>query len=122
MHVSDWFPTLAALVNWKPSSDLKWDGMNMWPVLTGAAEPRPRTIYIPYRDQSVLRDGDWKLIERRAKNETKHELFDLAADPYETHDLAPQQPDRVAALAAKLTDIRKVDREQLPDDLRSLPE
>jgi arylsulfatase A-like enzyme len=121
LHVSDWFPTLAALVDWKPPTDLKWDGQNMWPVLTGVAESAPRTIYIPYRAQSVLRDGDWKLIERRAKNGVKHELFDLANDPYEKNDLAAAQPDRVAALAAKLTRIRQDDRQQLPDDLRGLP-
>jgi len=122
MHVCDWFPTLAALLDWKPASDLKWDGQNMWPVLTGAAEPTPRTIYIPYRNQSAFRDGDWKLIERRTKNGVKHELFDLTADPYEKSNLAASQADRVAGMAARLTETRKYDREQLPEDLREMPE
>ncbi len=70
----------------------------------------------------MLREGDWKLIERRAKDGTKHELYDLASDPYEKHDLAATQPDRVAALAAKLAEIRQADRTQLPEDLRRVPD
>lgn len=45
-------------------------------------------------------DGTYKLISYHDHVGT--ELYDLAADPGETHNLAAEQPDRVAALQAKL--------------------
>lgn len=49
---------------------------------------------------SALRDGQWKLLEYFEDGQA--ELFDLADDPYEAHDLAAAQPERVAALREKL--------------------
>ncbi len=48
----------------------------------------------------VCIDGEWKLI---AWQDGRNELFHLAVDPTEQHDLAQQQPERVNALRAKLT-------------------
>lgn len=44
MHVTDWMPTLCALVGHRPARDLKWDGRNVWPIIQGARDstaPRP---------------------------------------------------------------------------------
>jgi arylsulfatase A-like enzyme len=48
--------------------------------------------------------GGWKLIVPAPRNEPDAvvELFDLAHDPDETTNRAPTEPDRVAALRAKL--------------------
>ena len=122
MHVSDWFPTLAALLDWKPTSDLKWDGQNMWPVLTGVAEPTPADdLYSLSQPVGLSR---WRLEADRASSEQRrrNELFDLTADPYEKSDLAASQADRVSGMAAKLTETRKADRTQLPEDLRRVPD
>jgi len=48
----------------------------------------------------AVREGRWKLIERYADG--ARELYDLAADVGETHDLADAEPERAAAMAAKL--------------------
>ena len=98
LHAVDWTPTLCALAGAKPAGDLKWDGANIWPVLTRQEKsPAPRTIYSSgtgFRS-AALRHGDWKLIIHRpdaAKKGTKalgsEELFNLAADPGETKNLA----------------------------------
>ncbi len=45
-----------------------------------------------------LRAGAWKLLD---VGDRRWQLFDLDADPGETHDLAPADPARVAALSAR---------------------
>jgi arylsulfatase A-like enzyme len=124
-HISDWMPTFCALAGYEPRQDLKWDGRNIWPLLTGAEAPKPRTIYTaaPGFRAQTMRDGDWKLIVFKGggKKDTKPEsgrveLYDLASDPYETKDLAAAMPDMVAALQAKLADVSKADRDAVADD------
>ena len=54
---------------------------------------------------TALRRGRWKLVRHGATPETREreELFDLAADPHETHDLAAQSPAICAELRRELT-------------------
>lgn len=121
VHISDWMPTFCALAGSTPSGDLHWDGQNIAPLLTGEAKTLPRTIYTAgpsFRDQA-LRDGDLKLVvhhpgagKKAAKAAADiEELYDLANDPNETTDLAPKQPEKVAALRAKLADVSRADRD-----------
>ncbi len=51
----------------------------------------------------ALRDGSRKLVETSTG---EHFLYDLAADPGESHDLAAEQPAEVARLAARLEETR----------------
>jgi arylsulfatase A-like enzyme len=103
LHITDWMPTLCRLAGSRPAKDLKWDGRDVWPVLTGEAEPAPRTFYWlgVGRREAVLRHGDWKL---RLPGEGKPELYDLKQDPGETRDLAAEQPQRVAELKKLLAE------------------
>jgi arylsulfatase A-like enzyme len=116
-HISDWMPTFCALAGYQPEKDLKWDGQNIWPELTGVEPPKSRTIYIagPGFRATTLRDGDWKLIvskEGPAKKQTeKSELFNLAGDPNETTDLAGQLPDVVGKLRIKLEQAASADHD-----------
>ena len=54
-------------------------------------------------------DGDWKLHQRAGdgSKEPRYELYDLAADPAETNDLAAAQPERTARLRAALEDWQR---------------
>jgi len=47
-------------------------------------------------------DWPWKLHRIQKKGSPKLELYDLARDPYEKNDLAPQQADRAGAMRADL--------------------
>jgi hypothetical protein len=59
-------PTLSRLAGYEPAADLKWDGRDMWPVISGAVDSvEPRTIYIPFTTGKAIRHGDWKLIAPR---------------------------------------------------------
>jgi len=93
MHVVDWMPTFASLLGYKTGADPQWDGLDVWPVITGERETLgQRTFYLtwhPNRRWEALRLGDWKIVRR---NGGTWELFNLQQDPYERNDLAKQQP------------------------------
>ncbi|MFH2000042.1 MAG: sulfatase-like hydrolase/transferase [Planctomycetota bacterium] len=114
LHIVDWMPTLTQLAGFKPDQDLEWDGMDIWPLLTGAVmDPPARTIYIPGPYNSALRHGDWKLVQ---STDGKCELYNLKEDPYEARDLATEMPERVTALKRRLTEAQKNDRKERPAD------
>jgi arylsulfatase A-like enzyme len=111
LHAVDWMPTLCAAAGWRPATDLKWDGRNVWPALTGETSPAPRVLYwagTGFRSRAV-RDGDWKLVVEGRNAEGKAELFNLAVDPNEASDLAAAQPARVTALKEILKKVSAAD-------------
>ena len=61
-----------------------------------------------------MRLGDWKLIYYHA--DRRFELFDLAHDLGETTNLADKHPERVRALAARLTQHLTSVGAQMPTD------
>lgn len=121
LHAVDWFPTIAAIVGYRPAADLRWDGIDQWPALTGAAPPRQdRTLYIAMRSgAAALRQGGWKLIHRP---KGAAELYHLTDDPYEKRDLAASHPEQVARLRKLLDEQRAKDVRTLPKDLGGLPD
>ena len=119
MHAVDWFPTISAVAGYQPARELKWDGMDMWPALTGAvAKPEPRTILWRATTGNAIRSGDWKLFITKSG---QGELFNLADDPYERNDRAAAESQRVEALRAQMQELRKDDVTKLPPDLEGLP-
>lgn len=119
LHAADWMPTLTKLAGWRPPADLKFDGLDVWPLLAGEVKnPAPRTIYIPHPSGAiVLRDG-WKLIARKAAKKAgpSVELFNVTDDPFETRDLAQAEPLRVKELQALLATLRAGDLKKMPPD------
>lgn len=116
LHAADWMPTLTRLVGYQPPRDLRWDGRDIWPTLTGAASAsEPRTIYClgsNRRDQMVRR-GPWKLLRLGAtkKGAAKTELYNLANDIGEQHDLATAHPELVAELEKQMKELAARDGE-----------
>jgi arylsulfatase A-like enzyme len=109
LHAVDWMPTFCALAGHEPSTDLKWDGRDVWPWLSGEQKPDSRALYwagTNFRTAAV-RDGDWKLIHHRDKE--KFELFDLGRDPNETTDLSAAEPERVERLQRLLDEMSQAD-------------
>ena len=88
------------------------ESFNFWPQLQGAPSRNDRDFFFVFNfraDSSfrgVLKANRWKLVSedfRKDFDESSpllHEthLFDLQSDPGEQHDLADQQPERVAEL------------------------
>jgi arylsulfatase A-like enzyme len=95
---TDLLPTFAGLAGADVPQDRIIDGKDVLKILLG--DPRaksPHTLH--YYENDGIRRGKWKLI-RKANGKT--ELFDLAADPAETHDLSSDRPDLISELVELL--------------------
>jgi arylsulfatase A-like enzyme len=134
-HAVDFMPTFCHLAGFKPASDLKWDGVNLWPILTGEKQSEPRTVYTVSGGYSsaMIRHGDWKLVVHSKGKKAKEdksakspetspaaaprlELYNLAADPGEKTDLSALHPDIVADLQSRLQQVASRDKDALPKD------
>jgi len=75
------------------------DGVNLLPVLSGAAPVQPRTLYWRFKGnaQRAVRDGDMKYLKIRDNTF----LFNVADDPMERDNLKQRQPDVYERLANK---------------------
>lgn len=108
--------TLAALTGAKPDTTTMPDSINVLPALLGDSRTG-RTELIEYANRLALRQRNWKFIPPGRVNDrlgpwtqvTVPEpgfLFDLAADPGETHDVAADHQDKVQELRERLNRIR----------------
>ena len=98
----DVLPTLVHLAGGLLPPRLRIDGVNVWPVLAGAADKAPpRTLFYYFRglDLRAVRSGPWKLDLRTG------ELYHLEDDLGETTNVAAEHPDiveKLKALAAQM--------------------
>jgi len=96
----DLLPTLAAATGAPIPADWDGDGVDRLSVLTGTPSDRIRPLFWRIIDQEAVREGTWKLVRSRQKGTI--ELFDLATDPNEAHDLATTEPEQAARLSGLL--------------------
>lgn len=111
----DMAPTLLAACDVAKPSDLKMDGVNLFPLLKGEKVEWPdRTIYVQWHRGEVpemgracaARSQRWKIVQPlgsgfgEGPKDPKFQLFDMQADPSEKNDLAAQHPDIVAQMRA----------------------
>lgn len=106
-YFADVLPTLAALAGARIPAGI--DGVDVSPTLLGRAQPelRQRLLYWEFFEggfQQAARRGDWKVVRPRAGQPL--ELFNLAHDPAETRDLAPNHPEIVARFEQDLDSAR----------------
>jgi arylsulfatase A-like enzyme len=111
MHVTDWMPTLCALVGRRPETVVKCDGRNVWPMIEGTESGAPgRIIYTRGTREAALHQGEWKLVER----ESGPQLFHLASDQSETKNRAAENPETVGKLRALLKQAAAADNDARP--------
>lgn len=93
-------------------------GKSWVPVLAGKAEsPRTAQDYMAWEifGNRAVRQGSWKLRwQYKPLGKEDWELFDLAADPTERHDLAAKQPDKLKAMVALWDDYVRTNNVILP--------
>jgi arylsulfatase A-like enzyme len=136
----DFLPTLAQLAGAKLPSDQPADGLSFVPLLKGNKGLTERSIFWHYplylsgrgynrvvtihgTDRmywratpcSVIRRGDWKLIEFFEDDSIR--LFNLRTDIGEKTDLALAQPAQAAALLAELKTWQKQTEATIPSRL-----
>jgi len=99
VHMVDWMPTFASLLDLKPTEEPHWDGKDIWSLLNNETSTIPdRPLYWNLRhNEFAARLGDWKLISK----DDQEELYNVASDPGETCDCAQEQPGIVK-------DLRKI--------------
>ena len=116
VHIVDWMPTFCDLAAAAADTEqLRWDGVNIWPVVSGTGSLAARSLYSAgtgFRSQA-LRQGDWKLILYAGQDDTEDrvELFNIAKDPNEENNVAESNPDRIAEMRSELDDVAAGDRD-----------
>jgi arylsulfatase I/J len=140
IHIADWWATLTALAGVSDDDPVAAaaglpppDGLNMWPLLTGATETSPRSE-VPLSPQSLI-SWPWKLqlglqefsswTGQTYPNASSTDaainyvidcgdgsgpsspgcLFNMEEDPTEHTDLAAVNPDIVSAMATRLSSL-----------------
>jgi arylsulfatase len=73
-------------------------GVSLLPALEGRSLNRRQPIFWEHEGNRAVRDGKWKLV---ARENQPWELYDMAQDRSELHDLAGANPRKVKELAAK---------------------
>ncbi len=121
----DFSATFAALVGQKPDAVTMPDGENILPALLGDSRTG-RNHIVEQAGRLALRAGDWKYVTPGPVRDTldaskdvvarfpQGALFNLAADPGETRNLAADHPDKMKALSARLEQIRNRDVDGSP--------
>lgn len=118
VHIVDWMPTFCGLAGIMADAEqLKWDGVNIWPAISGKGSLAERSLYSAgtgFRSRA-LRRGNWKLITFAAKNgkSDRVELFNLAKDPNEKNNLVGSNPGKVAELEQELKVASAADRDSV---------
>ncbi|MEM7144847.1 MAG: sulfatase-like hydrolase/transferase [Verrucomicrobiota bacterium] len=135
----DLLPTLCAVAGVAVPEDRALDGADIVPVLEGRALERATPLYWHFNlatsDVKVaMREGDWKLCARLDREAAKagggltaeqmsvlkeaeltgFELYHLRRDAGETEDLSKVEPERFAAMKAKLEERYREVRDEAP--------
>jgi arylsulfatase A-like enzyme len=111
----DLAPTLLDLCGVPKPPRVKFDGVSLAPLLRGQSVAWPdRDLFFqwhrgdaPERYRAfAVRSQDWKLVQplgvvEKWDGKTDFQLYDMRHDPLEMHDLAAQEPGRVAELKAR---------------------
>ena len=111
MTSPDLFPTFVDIVGGVLPENQVIDGESLVPVLKGEQPNKARKIYFhyPHYHHSVpagaVRQGDYKLIEFYDDNHI--ELYNLAEDIGETHDLSEAMPEKAEELRSALAQWRE---------------
>ncbi len=118
LSMLDIFPTVTKLIGGElPAKPL--DGIDIWPILSGEKKSidRDLLLYFDNWDLQCARWNNWKLHVARHNSSTysaapaggRHnfvlpnpELYNLAADPQESYDVAPSHPDIVAQIQQRI--------------------
>lgn len=114
-YFPDWFPTLSAVAGAAPGETQPLDGIDLTPVLRGKDAPRrEQPMFWEFHGSGgmlAVRDGKWKAVRRNVLRDqpADWELYDLEADPAESHDLAGQHPEIVERLQRAFVETRRVE-------------
>ena len=105
---SDLFSTSLALAGVPLPTDRTIDGVDILPACAGKPVHRPvplfwRTHIAPEKSHAAMRIGDWKIVaDKDLKN---FQLYQIKTDWKEEHDLAEENPNKLAELKEKFLEV-----------------
>lgn len=122
-HIVDWYATALAVGGASTTQAKPVDGVDLLPMLKGGATPNREELILNIAPRTgAIRSGDWKLVINGGRTiaedaadpsaeldkPTKLELFNLAQDHQEQHDVAAAHPDIVTRLRARYEELLKI--------------
>ena len=116
VHIVDWFPTLASLIEFAPREAIAWDGADLCPVLFDRDPLGERDLYWIWNtrvNRWALRHGDWKIVRYSREGPTKAsdwQLYNLKKDPGEKDNVAASCPEIVTELHQRYVHQQNKDR------------
>ena len=117
----DVFPTFVRLAGGEMPSDRVYDGLDIWPILSGEGgiERSEPFVWVYLDNVTAMRDGKWKYhVAHRDRALEIPELYDLESDPCESRPVNAEHPDIVQRMQDKVdayqADIPKVWSLQYP--------
>jgi len=109
----DYLPTFAELLNGQPPQ--KTDGISVLPIFLDREGQKERDyFYFEFQEmggRQALIKGDWKLLHLDIRQGGTFELYNLASDPSENHNLIDLYPQK----ARELKKIMEAARTEDPD-------
>ena len=114
VHIIDWFPTLARIIDYQPETDIAWDGVDLAPVIFDEGTLPDRDLYWIWNksiDRWALRYKQWKIVKygRGEPEVGDWQLFDLGDDESERRNVASRHTDVVSALHQRFLEQRRKD-------------
>ncbi|MFT4690530.1 MAG: arylsulfatase A-like enzyme [Limisphaerales bacterium] len=97
----DYFPTIMDIVGFQMPDERPLDGISLLPIINGSLKSRPRPLAFHIRGKAAWHDGDLKAVGT-VKGD-KWELYDLAADPKESHNLAAEKGAKLKSMVKAWT-------------------
>ncbi len=116
VHIIDWYPTLAKMINYESKEKIDWDGQDISILFFTDQSLAERDLYWTWSSRTnrwALRRGDWKIVKYgvgEPQSEKAWKLFNLKEDPKEKTDLAAKHPKKVKELHQRFLIQRSKDR------------
>ena len=106
---SDIFTTVCEIADVSVPTDRTIDGASLLPVFNGERLQREVPLYwhnrIAKGPKIAMRSGNWKILADEALEH--FELYNLAKDPKERHNLADKRPERFEAMKRRLLEVHR---------------
>lgn len=74
------------------------EGTSLLPILKGKEVERTKPIIVEHEGNKMLRFGDWKIVQEYT--ETEWMLYNIKEDPTEMHNIAKENPKKLAEMVA----------------------
>ncbi len=98
---SDYLPTILDALDIPLPADRSYDGVSLLPMIDGTMQKRPSPIGFHCNGWQAWSGQRYKIVREHRKGAGEWELYDIADDPFEEHDLAQEKPELLKQMTGK---------------------